>query len=102
MAFQSSITEGISARSRYKSPVGCKDALCHRSATRHTAGLKHAAAGSSVPSQDGEKLAHKGVVVVSLNYRLSIFGFFSHPQLAKESPQHASGNYGLMDQNAAL
>src|SRR5262249_54714716 len=45
---------------------------------------------------------HKGVVVVSMNYRLGIFGFFSHPDLTKESPHHASGNYGLLDQAAAL
>lgn len=60
------------------------------------------AGGSSEPRQDGEKLARKGVVVVSFNYRLGIFGFFSHPELTKESPQHASGNYGLLDQQAAL
>ena len=60
------------------------------------------AGAASEPRQDGENLAHKGVVVVSLNYRLGIFGFFSHPELAKESPHHASGNYGLLDQAAAL
>src|SRR5580692_5619905 len=57
---------------------------------------------TSEPRQDGEVLAHKGVVVVSMNYRLGIFGFFSHPELTRESPHHASGNYGLMDQAAAL
>lgn len=51
---------------------------------------------------DGESLAQKGIVTVTLNYRLGIFGFFSHPELTKESPNHASGNYGLLDQNAAL
>ncbi|MFL9843277.1 carboxylesterase/lipase family protein [Flavobacterium rhizosphaerae] len=51
---------------------------------------------------DGESLAQKGIVTVTLNYRLGIFGFFSHPGLTKESPNHASGNYGLLDQNAAL
>jgi para-nitrobenzyl esterase len=61
-----------------------------------------AAGGSSEPRQDGSKLAEKGVVVVSMNYRLGIFGFFAHPELAKESPQHASGNYGLMDQASAI
>lgn len=60
------------------------------------------AGASSEPRQDGENLAHKGVVVVSFNYRLGIFGFFSHPELTKESPHHASGNYGLLDQTAAL
>jgi len=51
---------------------------------------------------DGESLAKKGIVTVTLNYRLGIFGFFSHPELTKESPNHASGNYGLLDQHAAL
>ena len=51
---------------------------------------------------DGESLAQKGIVTVTISYRLGIFGFFSHPDLTKESPHHASGNYGLLDQNAAL
>ena len=60
------------------------------------------AGSTSEPRQDGERLARKGVVVVSLNYRLGVFGFFAHPALTKESPHRASGNYGLMDQVAAL
>lgn len=60
------------------------------------------AGATSEGRQDGENLAHKGVVVVSMNYRLGVFGFFSHPELTKESPHHASGNYGLLDQAAAL
>jgi len=60
------------------------------------------AGATSEGRQDGEALAHKGVVVVSMNYRLGIFGFFSHPELTQESPHHASGNYGLLDQAAAL
>lgn len=58
--------------------------------------------GTSERRQDGQFLAHKDVVVVSMNYRLGIFGFFVNPELTAESPHHASGNYGLMDQNAAL
>jgi para-nitrobenzyl esterase len=58
--------------------------------------------GTSERRQDGQFLAHKNVVVVSMNYRLGIFGFFVHPELTAESPHHASGNYGLMDQNAAI
>ncbi len=54
------------------------------------------------PSFDGENLARRGVVVVTINYRLGMFGFFAHPELTAESPRHASGNYGLMDQIAAL
>lgn len=51
---------------------------------------------------DGESMAQKGIVVVTLNYRLGVFGFLSHPELTRESEHHASGNYGLMDQHAAL
>ncbi len=61
-----------------------------------------AAGASSEPRQDGEHLAEKGVVVVSFNYRLGVFGFFAHPALAKESGRDAAGNYGLLDQVAAL
>src|SRR3954465_12200855 len=51
---------------------------------------------------NGARLAQKGAVVVTLNYRLGPFGFFAHPALAAESPNHAAGNYGLLDQIAAL
>jgi para-nitrobenzyl esterase len=51
---------------------------------------------------DGEAFARRGVVLVTANYRLGVFGFFAHPGLTAESPHHASGNYGLMDQIAAL
>lgn len=51
---------------------------------------------------DGARLARKGAVVVTLNYRLGAFGFLAHPTLAMDSPQHAAGNYGLLDQIAAL
>lgn len=57
---------------------------------------------TSEQRQDGESFARKGVVLVSMNYRLNIFGFFAHPALAAESPKRAAGNYGLMDQAAAL
>jgi para-nitrobenzyl esterase len=56
----------------------------------------------SEPRYDGESMARKGMVAVTLNYRTNVFGFFSHPELTRESPQHASGNYGLLDQVAAL
>jgi para-nitrobenzyl esterase len=51
---------------------------------------------------DGEALAKKGVVLVTTNYRLGVFGFFAHPELTRESGHEASGNYGLMDQAEAL
>jgi para-nitrobenzyl esterase len=51
---------------------------------------------------DGESMAKKGIVTLTVNYRLSVFGFFSHPELTKESPNHSSGNYGYLDQNIAL
>ncbi|MEO6328138.1 MAG: carboxylesterase family protein, partial [Ginsengibacter sp.] len=60
------------------------------------------AGSSSEPRQDAGNLSKKGVLIVSLNYRLGIFGFFSHPELTKESGHNASGNYGLLDQIAAL
>jgi para-nitrobenzyl esterase len=56
----------------------------------------------SEPRYDGENMARKGMVAVTINYRTNIFGFFVHPELAKESPHHAAGNYGLLDQVAAL
>ncbi|HVX49244.1 MAG TPA: carboxylesterase family protein, partial [Chitinophagaceae bacterium] len=61
-----------------------------------------ASGGTGVPIYDGEAMAKKGIVFVSVNYRVGIFGFFSHPELTKESPDNASGNYGLLDQIAGL
>lgn len=51
---------------------------------------------------DGESMARKGIVAVTVNYRLGVFGFMAHPELSKESTFHGSGNYGLMDQTEAL
>lgn len=57
---------------------------------------------ASEPRYDGEAMARQGVVVVTVGYRLGVFGFLAHPELTAESPHHASGNYGLLDQTAAL
>ncbi len=51
---------------------------------------------------DGSALARKGVVVVTINYRLNVFGFLAHPELTAESPNRSSGNYAILDQIAAL
>lgn len=51
---------------------------------------------------DGSELARKGVVLVSMNYRVGQMGFFAHPELSAENPEGVSGNYGILDQIAAL
>jgi para-nitrobenzyl esterase len=56
----------------------------------------------SMPTYNGTTLAKRGVIVVTPNYRLGALGFLAHPQLDLESPHNTSGNYGLMDQQAAL
>ena len=61
-----------------------------------------AAGSGDEPRYDGESFAKRGIVVVNANYRLGVFGFFAHPELTAESPHKASGNYGLLDQAAAL
>ena len=66
----------------------------------HGGGFTRGFAGTR--SYDGEVLARKGAIIVTINYRLGIFGFFAHPALSAESGHHASGNYALLDQIAAL
>lgn len=51
---------------------------------------------------DGEGMARRGVILVTINYRVNVFGFFAHPELEKENAEHVSGNYGILDQIAAL
>jgi para-nitrobenzyl esterase len=57
---------------------------------------------ASIGTYDGTALAKKGVVVVTTNYRLGVFGFLAHPELTAESPNHSSGNYAILDHVAAL
>jgi para-nitrobenzyl esterase len=60
------------------------------------------AGDGSEPRYDGASLARQGIVVLTVNYRLTVFGFLAHPELTQEAPYHASGNYGLLDQMEAL
>lgn len=57
---------------------------------------------SREPLYDGARLAAQGIIVVSINYRLGVFGWLAHAELSAESPKRVSGNYGLLDQIAAL
>jgi para-nitrobenzyl esterase len=60
------------------------------------------AGDGSEPRYDGTSMARKGIVALTVNYRLGVFGFLAHPELSKEAPYRSSGNYGLLDQAAAL
>ncbi|QJE01901.1 carboxylesterase family protein [Massilia forsythiae] len=60
------------------------------------------AGDGSEPRYDGAAMARQGIVAITVNYRLGLFGFLAHPELSAESPHRASGNYGFMDQAAAL
>jgi para-nitrobenzyl esterase len=60
------------------------------------------AGDGSEPRYDGAAMARRGIVALTVNYRLGVFGLLAHPELTKESARHASGNYGLLDQAAAL
>jgi para-nitrobenzyl esterase len=60
------------------------------------------AGDGSEPRYDGDSIAHFDIVAVTVNYRLNVFGFLAHPELTSESANKASGNYGLLDQAAAL
>ncbi len=57
---------------------------------------------SYLNAYDGEAFAKRGVILVTIAYRLNIFGFLAHPDLAAEDPNHSTGNYGILDQIAAL
>ena len=66
----------------------------------HGGALSHGSSKESL--YDGASLAQRGIVVVTINYRLGVFGWLAHPQLSAESPLGVSGNYGLLDQIEAL
>ena len=66
----------------------------------HGGALTRGSGATSV--YDGTAFAKKGVVLVTINYRLGPLGYLAHPELTAESPQHSSGNYGVLDQIAAL
>ena len=74
----------------------------HRPVLVYIYGGGFVSGGSACPIYDGEAMAKKGVIFVSINYRVGIFGFLCHPGLTAESGHNVSGNYGLMDQIAAL
>ena len=80
-------------------------------ASRNTTGLPvlvyffgggFVAGDASEPRYDGENMAKEGIVVVTVNYRLNVFGFMAHPELSAETDYKASGNYGLLDQALGL
>lgn len=79
-----------------------KSAAENRSVFVYVYGGAFNSGSGAVPLYDGEGLAKKGLVVVTFNYRVGAFGFLALPELTRESPHHASGNYGLLDQVAAL
>lgn len=65
-------------------------------------GGSHVAGSGTQTTYDGASLASHGVLIVTINYRLGVLGFLCHPELTAKSPHHSSGNYGLLDQLAAL
>jgi para-nitrobenzyl esterase len=82
--------------------TGAADASERRPVLVYIFGGAFTEGAGSVPLYDGDALARKGAVVVTMNYRLGPYGFFVHPALTAESPHKASGNYGLMDMLASL
>jgi para-nitrobenzyl esterase len=79
-----------------------KDASEKRPVLVYIYGGGFSSGGSAVPIYDGEEMAKKGLVFITINYRVGTLGFLAHPELTAESPNNASGNYGLLDQVEAL
>ena len=82
--------------------TAAKSAQEHRPVLVYFYGGGFVAGDGSEPRYDGEAMARRGIVAVTVNYRLGLFGFLAHPELSKESPNQASGNYGFLDQSTAL
>ncbi|TSD64899.1 carboxylesterase family protein [Inquilinus sp. KBS0705] len=82
--------------------TGAKSAIEKRPVLVWVYGGGFVSGGTNVPIYDGEALAKKGVILVSVPYRVGIVGFLAHPELTKESPNHTSGNYGILDLVASL
>jgi para-nitrobenzyl esterase len=82
--------------------TAAKDANEKRPVIVYIHGGAFTGGSGSVPLYDGEQMAKKGVVFVTINYRLGLLGFLAHPDLSKESPEGVSGNYGILDQIEAL
>ena len=82
--------------------TGAKSASDKRPVMVWIYGGGYTGGSGSQPMYDGEALAKKGAVVVTLNYRLGVFGFFAHPELTKESDRRGAANFGVMDAIAAL
>jgi para-nitrobenzyl esterase len=82
--------------------TGAKDATEKRPVMVWIHGGAYTRGSGSTPTYDGENFAAKGVVLVTVNYRLGVFGFLSHPELTRESDVKSSGNYGLLDMVKAL
>ena len=82
--------------------TGAKDATEKRPVFVYIYGGGFSSGSGAVPVYDGEEMAKKGLVFITINYRVGTLGFLAHPELTAESPNHASGNYGLLDQVAAL
>jgi para-nitrobenzyl esterase len=82
--------------------TGAKSAVENRPVMVWIYGGGYNSGSGSQAMYDGEALAKKGAVVVTLNYRLGVFGFFSYPELTRESDRRGAGNFGVMDSIAAL
>src|ERR1022692_3407685 len=82
--------------------TGSQDATVKRPVLVWIYGGAFTGGSTAVALYDGEALARKGLVVVTMNFRVGVLGFLAHPELTKESDAKSSGNYGLLDQIAAL